>query len=402
MIVLMGMVVLVVDVGGVLNLRRRLVLAADSAALAAAQSCALNDAAGAPIQADALAAANQSDAVQTNFETFDCGTASSGEVRVGYESDKELVFAPILGSADNATVPGRAVAIWGPTGGISPMPIEFPIDANGQIPCVNQELGTECNYWNDQTQDHGVGNNSNWGFMNLSTGGVSADASCPNEGSSDRVDQITGEHPVHLPIGAEGFTYVCMASGHSNSTWFNALASQIGQIKYFPVNDPSRMVLTGGKEKYAIIGFVALRVDDVLRGNDPAAIGMPGGSGHCNVTQSFTTGMTVDLDNLGCATDSLAGLRLSRGNGRNEVVFASPTDYTFDSATNTLRWFSQPQNNVRVEWDWATAGTPGKCGSHSSDPNAVCLVTSWQGLHVGGSLPGNGQDFGIRAVRLSE
>jgi hypothetical protein len=112
--------------------------------------------------------------------------------------------------------------------------------------------------------------------------------------------------------------------------------------------------------------------------------------------------MTVDLDALGCATDSLAGLRLSRGNGRNEVVFSSPTDYTFDSATNTLRWFSQAQNNVRVEWDWATAGTSGKCGSRASDPNAVCLVTSWQGLHVGGSLPGNGQDFGTRAVQLTE
>jgi hypothetical protein len=112
--------------------------------------------------------------------------------------------------------------------------------------------------------------------------------------------------------------------------------------------------------------------------------------------------MEVDLDNLGCATDGVANLSLTRGTGRNQVQFNNPGHYTFDASTNVIRWFAAPENNVRVEWDWATAGTPGACGSRTSDPNAVCLVTSWQGLHVGGSLPGNGEDFGVRAVRLSE
>src|SRR3989337_1904714 len=54
MMAFMGMVVLVVDVGGLLTLRRRMVTAADSAALAAAQSCAKMNAAEAPGQADEL------------------------------------------------------------------------------------------------------------------------------------------------------------------------------------------------------------------------------------------------------------------------------------------------------------------------------------------------------------
>jgi hypothetical protein len=238
--------------------------------------------------------------------------------------------------------------------------------------------------------------------MNLESAGVSADASCPNSGANDRAEYINETDRAPIAIGSDGYTLVCVDSGHAGSNWYDALLDQIGEIKYFPVNDPDRMVRTSGKEKYAIIGFVALRVDDVLKGNDPAAIGTAGGSGHCQVTQSFTPGMELDLDNLGCATDGLMNLTLERGSGRNRTVFNNPGHYTFDASTNVVRWFAGAENNVRVEWDWATAGTPGKCGSRSSDPNAVCLVTSWQGIQVAGSLPGNGQDFGLRAVRLSE
>ena len=56
----------------------------------------------------------------------------------------------------------------------------------------------------------------------------------------------------------DGPTLVCADSGHANSSWFSALESQVGQIKYFPINDPAQMILTGGKEKYAIIGFIPL------------------------------------------------------------------------------------------------------------------------------------------------
>ena len=118
-----GMLVLVVDVGGLLNLRRKMVTAADSAALAAAQSCAEEEAAEASDQATALATANQADATQQSFATTNCGTASEGSASVSYAAPKTLAFAPILGYDDETDVDAQATAIWGPTGGDTPMPI---------------------------------------------------------------------------------------------------------------------------------------------------------------------------------------------------------------------------------------------------------------------------------------
>lgn len=318
-----GMLVLVVDVGGLLTLRRRMVTASDSAALAAAQSCAEEQPTEAADQADLLATRNQADATRQDLQTTNCGTSSSGRASVTYSAPKTLAFAPILGYPSERPVDASATAIWGPTGGDTPMPIEFSINPDGLIPCVYQAIGTECTYWWDNSNDHEISSSSNWGFMNLATAGIAPDASCPNAGSSERRDWINGtsEAPVFI-TGTH--TYVCADSGHSSSSWFGALRDQIGEIKHFPVNDPDAMVLTSGKEKYAVVGFVALRVEAVLKGNDPAAIG--------------------------------------------------------DKAT----------------------GSAGKCGKRAPDPNAICLVASWQGVRVGGSLPGNGADFGMRAIRLDE
>ena len=97
LLALCGMLVLVVDVGGLLTLRRQMVTAADSAALAAAQSCAADEPAEASDQADLLATQNQPDATQQDFSTTNCGTASEGSASVSYGAPKTLNFAPILG-----------------------------------------------------------------------------------------------------------------------------------------------------------------------------------------------------------------------------------------------------------------------------------------------------------------
>ncbi|MDQ3941135.1 MAG: pilus assembly protein TadG-related protein, partial [Actinomycetota bacterium] len=296
----MGMTVLVVDVGGLLTLRRQLVTAADSAALAAAQSCALNDGAGAPTQADLLATSNQGDATRTAYQTDACGTGSSGSVELTYESPKELVFAPLLGAPQSRPVSASATAVWGPTGGVSPVPIEFSVDSSGQIPCAFQDIGTQCNYWHDNSADNDLSNSSNWGFMNLASAGAGSGDACPNSGSADRGDWISGARRAPIQIGPDGFTYVCVDSGHAASNWYDALTAQVGKIKYFPVNDPARMVRTSGREKYAIIGFVALRIDEVLKGNDPAAVGTPGSSGSCSGTHSFVPNGRFDVDTMGC------------------------------------------------------------------------------------------------------
>lgn len=397
---IMGMTVLVVDVGGLLTLRRRMVLAADAAALAAAQSCGLEQAFDAGPQADALAEANQADALPTKFETEDCGGSSSGRVEVGYAAPKTLVFAPVIGAAETKPVSAEAEAIWGPAGGVTPVPIEVSIDPNGQIDCVYKDLGTTCAYWHDNNARDEFGNSSNWGFMNLELANASFGESCPSAGTDQRRDWITGAADLDIRL-TDGLSLICADSGHSNNSWFSALQSQIGQVKYFPVNDPAQMELTGGKEKYAIIGFVPLQIDDVLRGNDPAAIGVPGDSGSCRESYGFRNGAQLDLDGLSCVgvADVITNLTITRRQRGSTTVYQEGTHYTFDPNSHLVTWFSG-NTDATVEFDWSAAGSEGKCGSRSPDPNGVCLVLSWQGVRVAGSLPGSGADFGLRAVRL--
>ena len=78
-------------------------------------------------------------------------------------------------------------------------------------------------------------------------------------------------------------------------------------------------------------------------------------------------------------------------------------DYQFDPGTNVITWIrNENVANVKVEWDWSTPDVPGLCGSHRADPNAVCLVTSWQGPQSGGFEPcPECPDFGLRAIRLT-
>lgn len=398
-----GMLVLVVDVGGLLTLRRQMVTAADSAALAAAQSCAADQPEEASDQADLLATSNQPEATRQGFETTGCGTASSGSASVEYSAPKTLAFAPILGYPDERPVPAEATAIWGPTGGDTPMPIEFSINAAGEIPCAYQEIGTECNYWWDNSNDHDLTSSSNWGFMNLATAGIAPDASCPNAGSNDRRDWIYGNTDAPLMIG-DPQTYVCVDSGHSTSSWLGALKDEVGKIKHFPVTNPAAMIRTSGKEKYAVVGFVALRLDAVLKGNDPEAVGTQGLSGRCSGTHSFGPSSSFDVDSLGCysSADTIDNLVLQSGRGNKRTTYIEGTHFTFDPISHVITWFTTPVQNVSVSFDWAQAGSAGKCGSRPPDPNAICLSASWQGVQVGGSLPGNGADFGLRAIRLDQ
>ena len=403
MMAICGMLALVVDVGGLLTLRRQMVTAADAAALAAAQSCAEEQPGEASTQATLLATSNQAAATQQSFSATNCGASASGTVSVEYSAPKTLAFAPILGYPEERPVDAAATAIWGPTGGDTPMPIEFSIDPSGLIPCVYQEIGTEFNYWWDNSNDHDLTSSSSWGFMNLATAGISPDASCPNSGTDDRRDWIYGNDDA--PLLVEGsHTYVCVDSGHSNSSWMEALQSQVGKIKHFPVNDPDAMVRTEGREKYAIVGFVALQVEAVLRGNDPAAVGTPGASGRCTGMHSFALNSSFDVDSLGCYTsaDTITNLRLESGQGNKRTVHQEGTDYTFDPDSHVISWFTAPRQDVSISFDWAQTGSAGRCGSRAPDPNAICLSASWQGVQVGGSLPGNGADFGMRAVRLDQ
>src|SRR3954467_14110134 len=118
LIALFGMIVLVVDVGGLLWNRREMVNASDAGALSAAQSCVLvagddlyrgNEEAA----ADALASQNSSKAnvLPPNILTEPgCHTSRQGYVTVQYSANQQLFFAGVLGAGGSKPVTTQATA----------------------------------------------------------------------------------------------------------------------------------------------------------------------------------------------------------------------------------------------------------------------------------------------------
>jgi Flp pilus assembly protein TadG len=125
---IIGMVVLVVDVGGLLWNRRAMVNASDAAALAAAKSCVLPptlDPRSAEQAADEWATDNATGAQTAGsniLQMFGCDASSTGYVTVQYGANQQLFFAGIFGQGQGH-VTTQATAIWGPPGGDTPMPI---------------------------------------------------------------------------------------------------------------------------------------------------------------------------------------------------------------------------------------------------------------------------------------
>jgi Flp pilus assembly protein TadG len=396
LVAMLGMVALVVDVGGMLITRRRLVTAADSAALAAAESCAKGDVDGAGAQADSFAADNVPESVRDQFTVNGCGDGA-GTVTVAYHAPRSLYFAPVLGFGSTATITATSQASWAPAAGAPAIPIEVSTK-DGVFPCMGQDFGTECNYWHDQSNTPSP-NDSDWGFMNFDQWDVTPSTSCHNPGTGNLQQWIhVGEDKK---LEDPGPTYVCVSHGHEDTTWSGALRREIGQLKVFPVNDPDQAIWDSGNQKYAIVGFAELRIKDVLRGDNPVAYGS---SSTCTTNHDFTTGEVFDLDTVtgsgcpnGVSPQALYNLKLTGPNGNHPV---DPTYYRYDDATHQITWLTVPFNGIKVVFDWSTGG--GKCGIHAPDSNAVCVVATWEGYQIGGDEGVGGLDFGLRTIRLSD
>ncbi len=113
-----------------------------------------------------------------------------------------------------------------------------------------------------------------------------------------------------------------------------------------------------------------------------------------------------DLDTLhaseGCpAYDVLAPPTLSAPG--NNPFRCSPciegTHYTFDPNTNVVDWIGNARNNVTIEWDWAEGGP---CGVPPNNSSGVCLLVHTVEVQFGGSAPGQGANFNLRAVKLCD
>jgi hypothetical protein len=448
MVAILGMVVLTVDLGSLIVKRRSMVNSMDAAALAAAQTFARNQATAgsdespAQTQADMLAMQNVANAVHDTqlywwtvtpgLSGQPCAPSTCGSVTVRYQGNAPLFFAPILGFGNTAAVHSAATAVWGPAGGGIPEPIMLRFDwmsTQCAAPVPNEDPPTDCGFWLNDHDDNG---NALWSWINLNPGtgwNVSATHNCPSVGASKRSDWIRGVDIPDLPVNKlPAPTFVCTVSGHASSN-VSELQDQIGKYRVFPVNDgegtfaPPGQVDKGGNhcapntsctpDKYDIVGFTILRIDDVLKGNDSAAIGSPGISGACSPTHSFTgPGSVWDLNTQACSTEGLhypsdASRPYPRISKRattydGGVTGACGTDYCYDAGSRVITWLRPtPVNRATVSWGYETPSVQGKCGVHSSDPNAICIVASWQGYLVGGINPGGGGDFGLRAIRLA-
>jgi Flp pilus assembly protein TadG len=200
-------------------------------------------------------------------------------------------------------------------------------------------------------------------------------------------------------------------------------------------------------DKYDIIGFIPLMVDRVLYGNDPEAIGTPLLTGDCKKNFTFDqdggidpiTGLptppvlSADLNSMngnGCPAgtvfDSIEPYNATgtpdpyapyvfTKNGNNPPVeriactgpgggTPSGCEYYYDPDSHVITWFnysSGTEVGVTIEFRWTKNATSGLCGQQASDPNAKCIMLSWQGEQQGGEGgEGTGYDFGTNGVAL--
>lgn len=448
LIALMGMIVIVVDVGGLLVARRNIVRAADAAALAAAQSCGRELPAEAPGKADEYAFANEGDARNTVYTAPNCGGNSNGSVHVEYEVEEDLFFAPVLGLGEDLDIPGKATAIWGPpgSGSLTPLMISsFQFTGDCAIP--TSPPGTECSFW-FSFSDLGT-STIGWLNMNGPDAGskwgwdVPASHHCTS-GGNDQQDWLKDEVDAADSLNWPSPTYVCADTGFVDNDWEtlrdlinNAKASGTPLIRLFPVNDPDGVwsEANGGEgahgqvdkngnqvdppiapDKYDIVGFIALELVDLYDGDhedldsteatDPEEVECSN-SPLLNIAFSPAPGNTFDL------SPAIADCEASSGESIASTIDIQgkqlDRDYTYDPATHVITWIRFPGGNdqeVDIEISYiepGEEGTDGKCGYHppqDEKKQSKCLIARWSAFVIDGSNPGNGADLGVRAVRL--
>jgi Putative Flp pilus-assembly TadE/G-like len=299
--VLIGVTALAVDFGALYFDRRRMVNAADAAALAAAityakkdATCGSNDT-PAQTQADSLATANTSTANPDNRPgqtayTVDCATKT---VTVQYFLDHDYYFAGAIGF-DSTPVVARATAHWGPAagaGGVLPIMINMGRLSTCDIPGTVE--GTECWFY----VDNNALSNASWALMNVQPncgdgkyGWNVSSTVCPSRVSNpdptyncptfsnQELQAIvnSGSPPLSMRTPPQP-TYVCTVTGNHASV-FDNMASLQGQLRLFPVNDETKQILSGGipcpwpcpntqRMMFAIVGFIQMRVLDVWKGS---------------------------------------------------------------------------------------------------------------------------------------
>jgi hypothetical protein len=398
---LFGMIVLVVDVGGLLWARREMVNASDAAALAAAQSCVgvMEDA---EAFADEYAVFNTDDVVTTGnniTEQVNCHENRAGYVSVEYTKDWPLFFGGVLGADNVGEVTTEATAHWGASGTANPIPLVIYVTAlQGPCDIPNVDPGATCYIW--EANDFGVGG-GNFGFLDVEEGwNVSKDAQCSNSGGANQVaDWISGPPVEAVGVNYDNATWVCTREmeGGSNPAW-QALEGLVGEERDFPIVGPTPgdgepWFIETPQSKYNVIGFAHFEIMDVRMASK-----LDSGEVACSgITK--TTPQPVDL--MACV--------------------GAPSDATYDDSAvfggnwgtsnpqidsdGLLTWTGTlPNGSKSVTFHYASllsncGGVPPPDGNAS----AHCLVLKWNGASIGeGPCVGCGADLGRYAISLCD
>jgi Flp pilus assembly protein TadG len=456
LIAMFGMLVLVVDVGGLLWKRRELVNGSDAAALSAAITCAKSsdpttgDPRGAEEVADELAAENVTGLNPTGVTNTTvagngtaCHSSSSGWVKVQYSQQQHLFFAPVLGFSNQNGVTTKATAIWGPTGAANPVPVVVYANSFNNCKLNDTTPPIDCAIWEDNSNTNGP--QAGFGFLDLRTDNPSQygwdsvpGAGCSNAGSDVKnwIDNYPNPSVGELGTNYPDPTYVCLITGGRNVAWGNDQArtgpmydliddddsvdhDDAEDILFFPLNrcepvapggpftqqggqllpnSTSEAACSQTPGQYDIIGFVALKIINIYDPNAAKGTATPCG----NITQDFPASppnTVIDLDTLSglCGTyQDLANVQVKKGSCCTEG-----TEYTYDPVAHTITWIDGAKTAVNITWDSVT-GQP--CGTPPANNNSGhCMVVQVVDVQVGGGCPGCGSpDSNLRAVKLCD
>jgi hypothetical protein len=306
---LLGMTVLVTDVGVLLYRRVELQNAADAAALAAALSCGQRagrshaDASAAELAADNSAIAG----IEAGYPRYtpSCD-APAGTVTVRVRGEQHLFFGPVLG-ADAASVRAEATARWGGAGATqhtAPLMLSARRLSDCDVPPADPNVVRECAFYWDNSPASATDpalTNAEWGTLDLNKWDVvgtdppgpieRCDNSTPPEFSRWMFEGFDGLLNVNGPdgTGVDPPTYVCRGQGNFGASLDNLIQRAIreGLDLYFPVSDPRGQVDKDGNpcippdlmedpsaydgctvDKYDIIGFARLRIVALYKKQD--------------------------------------------------------------------------------------------------------------------------------------
>jgi Flp pilus assembly protein TadG len=265
LVAVVGMLVLVFDLGSLVSTRRTAVKAADAAALAAAQSCFDGDAAGAPVAAQQLGLVNMQDSgtslsgtTSTIIAQEGCGTSREyGYVTVRVATNQDLFFAPIFG-VDSHGIAAEATAAWGMVIG-PPVPVMASIggpNAFSSCDVPDPTPGQTCYVLMDN--DHNGG--GQFGFLSLThwypVGTDPLAMECNSAGGTNLLrEQIAGIGMPRYVYGAPAWS--CQVAGESAQTW----PTLTGLTRWFPLTNPAITEPSG--KFYYVQGFAQATVVSV-------------------------------------------------------------------------------------------------------------------------------------------